>query len=371
MCKILQDTAELQNKLEAPNQTPVPDPSPVTASSHIHLAPMDLTPFDGNLDHWAEFITSFNTFVHQNQTLTPLLKLHYLKSFLKKEPLAHISQITTSTENYEIAYKTITNYYDNPRRSFSHHLSKLNQSSTPNLKEFYSRSNSAVTGLESSTIEDKFDYILLSLSLNGLDKETRKAFEVNLKSSTVPTVAELLEFVKERIRVQEISSNTMSNSQQAQTKQKPPSLKPIPSPILFVKDSHVNRQVDTNYVTTPHTLVPKPHNYATISRDYSEQYFNPPQNLRCPICHKPHRTFQCPDYSNSTPQGRLDWVRSNHRCTNCLGAHEFSKCNSPYRCRECGRSHHTTLHDILSRSSKNKISNISHSSRPTSPLLPI
>lgn len=333
---------------------------------------MDIPPFDGNLDHWMEFITSFNTFVHQNLTLTPLLKLHYLKTLLKKIPLSLISHLTTSAENYDVAYELITTHFSNPRRTFAHHLSKLTQSSTFNLKDFLSRCNSAISGLQQSTIEDKFDYLLLALSLNGLDKETRKAFEVGLKVSEVPTVANLLDFVKERVRVQDISACTMTPSSQGQAKAQPHS-KPPSNQVSLIGDTPVKpptpkspRKQTTSLQSPPSTSHASSH-ASRFQPDYNSPRFTPRQNLRCPICQDSHRAYQCPSYSSATPQERLNWVRSNDRCTNCLGAHDVSRCFSHFRCLHCSQNHHSTLHDIFVSHRPPSDRNTLHS-RPVSPI---
>lgn len=371
---ILQATAELQEK----HKTPIAPPTPVTpaqSSSHIHLPPMDITPFDGNLDHWSEFISSFNTFVHLNLTLTPLLKFHYLKTLLKKVPLSLITHLPTSEENYDVAYDIMTSYFNDPRRTFAHHLHKLTQSSTSNLKELLSRFNSAFSELKLSSIEDKFDYLLLALSLNGLDKETRKAFEVGLKGSDVPTTSNLLDFIRERVRIQDISSSNMATPSQGQAKLPSSPSKSPSKPVFFTtltsaksrplqqsSSSHspprtsysdvISNRNSHQMTTPPSPTSPSHHSYSNVYPSRNSQQASRPrsplaQNLRCPICQEAHRTYQCPSFASATLQERLNWLRSHNRCTNCLGAHESSRCRSHYRCLHCSQSHHTTLHDLF------------------------
>ena len=43
------------------------------------------------------------------------------------------------------------------------------------------------------------------------------------------------------------------------------------------------------------------------------------------------------------PSKRLEIVRQQNLCFNCLACHKVSQCNSKYRCRKCSRKHHTSL----------------------------
>ena len=43
------------------------------------------------------------------------------------------------------------------------------------------------------------------------------------------------------------------------------------------------------------------------------------------------------------PSKRLEIVRQQNLCFNCLACHKVSQCNSKYQCRKCSRKHHTSL----------------------------
>ena len=65
---------------------------------------------------------------------------------------------------------------------------------------------------------------------------------------------------------------------------------------------------------------------------------NRPQS--CVFCKGPHTANQC---TTTDHQRRLDIVKPNHLCFNCLGKHKVSTCSSKHRCRKCHHKHHTSL----------------------------
>ena len=66
----------------------------------------------------------------------------------------------------------------------------------------------------------------------------------------------------------------------------------------------------------------------------------------CALC-KPekHPLFTRPKWQSYTVAQRLSHIQTNNLFQNCLAVgHATSSCKSTYRCRECGQSHHTTIH---------------------------
>ena len=59
------------------------------------------------------------------------------------------------------------------------------------------------------------------------------------------------------------------------------------------------------------------------------------------FCKGPHSANQCTTITDH--QKRLDIVKRNHLCFNCLARHKVSQCTSKFRCWLCKRKHHTSL----------------------------
>ena len=61
----------------------------------------------------------------------------------------------------------------------------------------------------------------------------------------------------------------------------------------------------------------------------------------CIFCKGSHATHLCTVITDR--QRRLEIVKQNHLCFNCLARHKVSQCTSKFRCRHCKRKHHTSL----------------------------
>ena len=60
----------------------------------------------------------------------------------------------------------------------------------------------------------------------------------------------------------------------------------------------------------------------------------------CVFCKGLHMTNQC---TTTDCHQRLEIVKQNSLCFNCLGKHKVSSCPSKHRCHKCQRKHHSSL----------------------------
>lgn len=58
-----------------------------------------------------------------------------------------------------------------------------------------------------------------------------------------------------------------------------------------------------------------------------------------------HSPLHCQEIMD--PVQRLDIIRTDRLCFNCLGPHQMRHCRSDFSCRVCTGSHHTSLHESL------------------------
>ena len=61
----------------------------------------------------------------------------------------------------------------------------------------------------------------------------------------------------------------------------------------------------------------------------------------CVFCKGPHSAHTCNVVTDH--QQRLEIVKRDNLCFNCLAHHKVSNCTSRFRCRKCQRRHHTSL----------------------------
>ena len=61
----------------------------------------------------------------------------------------------------------------------------------------------------------------------------------------------------------------------------------------------------------------------------------------CVFCKGPHPTHTCESVTDH--QKRLEIIKRENLCFNCLAHHKISQCQSRFRCKKCKKKHHTTL----------------------------
>ncbi|XP_047543217.1 uncharacterized protein LOC125075548 [Vanessa atalanta] len=84
--------------------------------------------------------------------------------------------------------------------------------------------------------------------------------------------------------------------------------------------------------------------HASIEKDREKENKSKAKQ-ECPMCHENHFINQCNRFSLMKPKERQEFVQTAKLCFNCLApTHAVVKCRQPFRCKKCGRRHHTMLH---------------------------
>ena len=71
------------------------------------------------------------------------------------------------------------------------------------------------------------------------------------------------------------------------------------------------------------------------------------QQSTCTLCGgEHHQVYLCPTFKTKSMEAKQEYVRLNNLYFNCLSpGHRTRDCSSSNRCRRCGGSHHTCLHE--------------------------
>ena len=80
---------------------------------------------------------------------------------------------------------------------------------------------------------------------------------------------------------------------------------------------------------------------ASTDRKLSKALKDPQKQSICVFCKRSHALTACDAVKDT--QKRIDIVRCNMLCFNCLGRHKISQCKSKYRYRLCNHRHHTSI----------------------------
>ncbi|XP_053697329.1 uncharacterized protein LOC128744378 [Sabethes cyaneus] len=99
---------------------------PVQASvSKVKLPEIRLPSFSGQLKEWVTFRDTFCSLIHKNQQLSAMDKFTYLKSSLNGEALQEINSVEMTEANYDVAWITLEQKYENKKLIVKAHLDSL------------------------------------------------------------------------------------------------------------------------------------------------------------------------------------------------------------------------------------------------------
>ncbi|KAJ8974051.1 hypothetical protein NQ317_016289 [Molorchus minor] len=148
---------------------------------------------------------------------------------------------------------------------------------------------------------EHWDLLLIYFFEQKVDFQTKKAFEQEKDINSLPTLSDFFKFLEKRCLVLENLSITNSNFQQKQRAS---------------HHSNSNTNLNVNGL-----------------------------QLFCIFCkQKDHKIYKCTRFKNLHHSEKINFIRSNRLCFNCLGSkHTTRECTSQ-GCHICSKKHHSLLH---------------------------
>lgn len=176
--------------------------------TNIHLPKISLPTFDGDIFQWVTFRDKFVALIDSDSSLAPIEKFHYLVGCVNGRAAAVVNSLKMTGDNYPIVWKKLNEQFDNPRLSAKKlvdnilNFRKMDSESVPGLMEFLHVFDECLRLLEGYNMEDLTGFILFVLANRNLSQVTRELFERE-NTMDFPTVEELVNFVKGRVKVLE------------------------------------------------------------------------------------------------------------------------------------------------------------------------
>ncbi|KYQ58867.1 hypothetical protein ALC60_02127 [Trachymyrmex zeteki] len=182
-----------------------------TGSHSRRLPRIDLPKFSGDYVQWSSFRDLFKSIVMENNDLSAVEKLHYLKMSLTGEPAQHLKNIPITSENLKRSWEILVTRYDNKRVQIDAQLSallairKLKTVSAAEIKRLLGDVKEALDALEALECPVKsWDHIIVFVIVRKLDVESLKEWEKTLGAkSTSPSFGELEQFLVGRVQTLE------------------------------------------------------------------------------------------------------------------------------------------------------------------------
>lgn len=208
----MQDRVELA-LMELCEELEIPKPTRMPIATTMKLPKIELPKFDGNYLHWRQFYDLFKQLIHE-QPIPPAQKLYFLRANVTGEAHSLIQHFQPTDNNYEVAWKTLVERFDNRRLLLTAQLTRLlsqslavgTASSLRRLHDTTKEVMQATTNLGFKV--DNWDPIVVHLMLQKLDKESRALFEQSLDNPrSSPTLDEFFKFVGSRFQTLEAISS--------------------------------------------------------------------------------------------------------------------------------------------------------------------
>lgn len=296
-----------------------PAPQANVMESPIMLQRIEVPPFSGSLKEWPTFIELFTNLVDKNPRVSDTEKFYYLITLLKGEPLLLVRTLPLIGSNYKIAIDNLRARYDCKRSLATLYYTELvnasvmQKGSPEELRKLMCIFKENVAALKNMKMPtDSWCFVLLNMVLSKLDSKTRASFETKFSDIEMPSYCQLMDFLENHCKAAEALhlGSTATNKIQSTSTAKP--------------NFNVNKRT---------TLV------AQLNTDD-----NSPSNP-CILCSAAHQLYRCSAFLSKSVDDRINIVRQNRICYNCLSNSHFSRnCKSKMNCRTCKRFHHSLLH---------------------------
>lgn len=316
-------------RLEQKSRPPPTEPSAssVASSSSSHedyyrhdmkARAVPLPIFKGNLADWRTFWTRFNEYVGKIRHITDHEKLCYLQDAVK-DPTALdiVSDAARNGDSFAAVGDRLTFKFDQPREVYTEALRGLmsvpaieyTKQGVSNLARDLNRYQNILERYGDGTASQVFTAIMETRMSPRLLEEWR----LYNSSPSVPSAAKLVEFCDKRELI-------LSPSEEDHRKGFKPPTKQPPKNISTSSQKRNGRAPSSSLHVSAQPM--------------------------CRHCQSgDHSLYQCTSFRDLDITERQRVVQNLQACFNCLGlGHNSKNCVSKRNCKECGRRHHTLLH---------------------------
>ena len=271
---------------------------------------------------WILFCDLFLGSVGNNQSLSNSKKLQYLKLSVKLEAATLLLSIQISDENYEIAWKILSQRFENESEIINSALNKLisqpvlKHESASGLRKLIDTTQQCIDTLKIlKQPVQHWDTIIIFLLKGKLDNETLKAWTLEQQTNKTVTFENFKAFILNR----SIALSSLAKCQ----KEKPGQFDSA------ISKKQINKYSCSAQITSNSCIFCK-----------SDSHF---------------RLYNCDKFLEIPTKEKWNFIKKYSLCGNCLRenkTHNISNCRAGM-CKICSKPHNTIL--CSRKSSENKI----------------
>ena len=296
------------------------------------LPQLSIPKFSGDLTQWLSFRDMFVSTIDKNAKLSSVKKLQYLRTVVTGEAASLINAIPVTADNYAIAWKTLTDEYNNEfvvTETIINRFFKC-ESVSPNFSNLRAVFNTFRETFE--MLDNQGDYAksrdpwIIYLMTQKLDSESRIAWHEHLKDKSQPLINDFLGFLRNRCAV--MSRNRLQTEN---------------------VHNHASRRNEKVSIRANTLLT----------------------NSNCFFCHENHFINNCSKFLGLPLSQREKAISNQSRCFNCFGkGHSLKDCKSTRNCFTCQKRHHTLLHRFSGEAKTKENVSDTNSQSTSTPQLP-
>ncbi|XP_031341102.1 uncharacterized protein LOC116169214 [Photinus pyralis] len=286
-----------------------------SSSTHqVKLPTIHLPTFEGAFDQWIKFHDTFQSVIHNNESITSIQKFQYLKGCLTGTASETIKSLPISASNYEVAWERLCKRFHNKKLIVENHLKALfglgqvKKNSHVSLRDHLDKllNNVQALGvLAHPTLDDMLVYIAVS----KLDSFTREKWEEATVNIDFPTFEQLTEFMQERCKI--LESRTIKEP---------------------INQSNISRDQGNTKRVDRGTPQKSKISFTAV-------------HPSCSQCQGEHYLSNCDQFTRLPVEERFNIVTRSKLCINCLRPNHLARFCRSSRCKRCNGKHHTTLHN--------------------------
>ncbi|XP_011884091.1 PREDICTED: uncharacterized protein LOC105571233 [Vollenhovia emeryi] len=273
----------------------------------VRLPVIELPKFKGELSEWLKFRDTYKSLIHDNPNITSVQKFHYLQASLEGGAFETINEYEFSENNYEEAWRSLHDRYDNPKLLIQNHIDSIFKikglvgESAEQLLELLDSVTKHTRALKklNEPIEH-WDSLLIYIIVSKLDSVSAREWEK--KKALVPEKAKLSDLTK-CLRARALLLQTLRAKD----------------------DKEANK-----------------HKFKRGQQEKTKTFHA--GKVTCALCKEGHHIQGCESFLKLDTQHRLEKLKALKLCTNCLRPGHFAKTCNFGSCKLCSAKHNTLLH---------------------------
>lgn len=173
------------------------------SNSAVKLPIIELSKFNVEVSSLLSFKNMYLSIIHENTNIADVQKFHYLRAALEGTAQEVINSITFSAMNYNIAWESLCERFNNKNLLIYNHVKALfnlpsltseSSSGLRNLIDEVSKNLRALNTLGQNTTD--WDCLITFMIRERLDPGTVREWEQHCVKDEIPTLEEMIAFIR-------------------------------------------------------------------------------------------------------------------------------------------------------------------------------